>query len=171
MFLNPVFAVGVLGGYSFHRYCDNDWDILGTNKAESRAIHELWILGYLIYGISSIYGAIFMRHHRSIQTHFPVVSTIIRLVFLFWWIPLMIYLNHWIVQTWQWFIFFGFWWGLSQADAIHWLADMFWSEDSKRWVQQDKEKKWRNGYHKHIHTRTNVTHKFNNQGQIDEQID
>ena len=134
-------------GYSFHRWCDNDWDILGTNKAESRAIHELKILGYLLYGVSSIYGAIFMRHHRSIRTHFPIVSTIIRLLFVFWWIIPLYYFGYIHYAFWQLEVFIGFLLGLSQADMIHYFADLIWKEDSKRFIDQEKrrkENKWKN---------------------------
>jgi O-antigen/teichoic acid export membrane protein len=126
--LNPFIGIPHLVGYSAHRYIDNDWDILGTNKAESRAIHELKIFGYILYGISSIYGAIFMRHHRSIQTHFPIVSTIIRLFFVFWWLLLLYYFGYIHYAVWQLEIFLGFLWGLSQADMTHYFADLIWNE-------------------------------------------
>ncbi len=141
LLLNPTFAIAHFIGYSFHRYCDNDWDILGTNKAESRAIHELSILGYLLYGVSSIYGAIFMRKHRSFVTHFPLVSTAIRLLFLFWWLPILIFINHWQIAKWQWIALLGFWIGLSQADMIHWMADNIWSDDSKRFAEMEKRRR------------------------------
>lgn len=158
LFLNPIFSVSVLIGYSFHRYMDNDWDIMSTSDSEGRMVNELKIIGYLLYGVSSVYVLIFRRKHRSFETHFPLFSTIIRIIFLFWWIPLLFYFNKWSVQIWEWVAFFGFWWGLSQADAIHWLADMFWSEDSKKWVEQDKEKQWRKKYSRHINKRTKVSH-------------
>lgn len=138
-FKNPIFGFSYILGYLFHRYCDNDWDILGTNMSESRAIHELKIIGYLIYGISSVYGAIFMRKHRSFITHFPVFSTIIRLLFVFG-IPVffLYYTRTLIYDVWQVEVFLGFWLGLSMADYIHFCADHLWPEDGKRFLEQEK---------------------------------
>jgi uncharacterized metal-binding protein len=158
LFLNPLFAISVFFGYSLGRYFDPDLDIASTSSAEGRMMNELKILGYVMYAISSFYGAVFRRRHRSVWTHYPVISTIIRLIFFFFWIPLLFAIYHWTVQSWELTIFFGVWFSLSQADMIHWLADCFWSEDSKRWVQQDKEKKWRNSYSYHNKSRTRVTH-------------
>lgn len=157
-FVNPIAGISHLAGYSFHRYCDNDWDILGTNKAESRAIHELKIIGYLLYGISSVYGAIFMRHHRSFQTHFPLFSTLIRLIFIFWWLPVLWYINKWPIYQWELTFTFFFVLGLSQADMIHFFADHLWPEDGKRFIQQEKEKQWRKSYKQHTKVRSKVTH-------------
>ncbi len=141
MYFNPIFGMASLSGYFFGRYCDCDWDILGTNQAESRAIHELKILGYLIYGISSIYGAIFMRHHRSFQTHFPWFSTLIRLLFLFWWIPILYWFDYIKFDWWQMWLGLGFWFGLGMSDLPHFLADHIWPEDGKRFIRQEEERK------------------------------
>lgn len=88
-------------------------------------VNELPILGHVMYGISSTYGSIFRRHHRSFITHFPFVSTLIRLIFVFI-IPFVIgdsYLQiNFIGNGWLWF-WVGIWIGLSQADSIHWYLD------------------------------------------------
>jgi len=127
--LNPIVAIGHLAGYSFHRYWDNDIDIMGTSGCEGRQVRELFVLGYLMYGISSIYGAIFRNKHRSIITHFPVISSFIRLCFLFWWIPLLYYFEWIKFEYWHWEIFYSFLWGISQADTCHYFADLIWKED------------------------------------------
>ena len=126
--LNPIVGISHFIGYSFGRWCDPDWDLLAVNNAEIRVIHELKIFGYPLYGISSIYGAIFRGHHRSIQTHFPVISTLIRLLFIFWWLPILYYFGYIHYSFWQLEIFIGFLWGLSQADLTHFIADHLWSE-------------------------------------------
>jgi hypothetical protein len=118
------FALGNIVGYSFHRYCDNDLDIMGTNNAEGRQVNELFLIGHFMYGISSTYGSIFRRYHRSFITHFPFVSTLIRLIFFF--TPVLILGDYWginfIGNGWHMF-WLGFWVGLSQADGIHWFLD------------------------------------------------
>lgn len=118
-------SIGYFIGYSFHRYCDNDWDIFGSNNAEGRMVNELPVLGHFLYGISSTYGSIFRRKHRSFLTHFPVISTLIRLVFVGA-IPFILgdyYGINFIGNGWHMF-HIGFWAGLSQADGIHWYLDL-----------------------------------------------
>lgn len=123
-FWNLKFSLGNIAGYSFHRWCDNDWDIMGTNNAEGRMVNELPLIGHFLYGVSSTYGSIFRKYHRSFITHFPFVSTLIRLIFIFTF-PLIIFdycgVNL-IGDGWHMF-YIGFWVGLSQADGIHWYLD------------------------------------------------
>lgn len=101
-----------------------DWDILGANNAEGRMINELPIIGHFLFGISSTYGSIFRRHHRSFITHFPFVSTFVRLLFILLF-PFILgdYLGiNFIGNGWHKF-WIGFWVGLSQADGIHFWLD------------------------------------------------
>ena len=83
-------------------------------------MNELKITGYVLYGISSIYGAIFRRFHRKWITHFPGVSTVIRLAFIL--LPIGVLwpglLDYPVVLI-------GVWFGLSIADALHYLIDKF----------------------------------------------
>lgn len=119
------FAFGNICGYSFHRWCDNDWDIFGSNNAEGRMVNELPIIGHFMYGISSTYGSMFRRKHRSFITHFPGVSTLVRLIFVFV-VPFILfdyYGINLIGNGWHKF-HLGFWTGLSQADFIHWFLDL-----------------------------------------------
>lgn len=118
-------GLGYLVGYSLHRYVDNDWDIFGSNNAEGRLVNEIPVLGHFLYGISSVYGSIFRRYHRSWITHWPGISTLIRLIFLFF-IPFVVgdgYGVNFIGNGWVWF-WVGMWAGLSQADAIHLYHDI-----------------------------------------------
>ena len=118
-------GVGYILGYSLHRYCDNDWDIFGSNNAEGRLVNEIPVLGHFLYGISSVYGSMFRRYHRSWITHWPVVSTLIRLIFIFF-IPFVIgdgYGINFIGRGWVWF-WVGLWAGLSHADGIHLRHDL-----------------------------------------------
>lgn len=118
-------GLGYLVGYSLHRYVDNDWDIFGSNNAEGRLVNEIPILGHFLYGISSVYGSIFRRYHRSWITHWPGISTLIRLIFLFF-IPFVVgdgYGINFIGGGWVWF-WVGMWAGLSQADGTHLYHDI-----------------------------------------------
>jgi hypothetical protein len=124
MLLDVKFSAGYLLGYTFHRYCDNDWDLMGSSASEGRMVNELPIVGHILYGVSSSYGSTFRRFHRSWITHFPGVSTLIRLiwVFLIPFICLDAYGINFIGGGWVWF-WVGLWTGLSQADGIHWWLD------------------------------------------------
>jgi len=119
------FGLGNLVGYSCGRWIDPDWDIFGSNNAEGRMVNEIPVLGHFLYGVSSTYGSIFRRKHRSFWTHFPGVSTIIRVMFVGA-VPFMAgdYFGiNFIGNGWHKF-WIGFWVGLSQADMIHWWLDL-----------------------------------------------
>lgn len=119
------FASGHIVGYSCGRWIDPDWDLVTANNSESRMMNELPILGNFLFGISSTYGSFYKRKHRSFWSHFPVVSTVIRLIFVFT-IPFIIGDSvigiNFLGQGWYRF-WIGFLVGLSEADAIHWWLD------------------------------------------------
>lgn len=123
-------GIGYLLGYSLHRWCSNDWDIMGVTGDEGRMVNELPILGHFLYGISSAYGSIFRKYHRSFISHFPYVSTVIRLMFIFI-IPFVVgdgYGINFIGNGWVWF-WVNLWLGLSHADGIHLYLDIFPKEE------------------------------------------
>ena len=123
----PVAGPSFMLGYLFGVICDPDWDEMGATGSEGRMV-KVPILGWLMYGISSIYGAMFRRHHRSFLTHFPGVSTAIRILFVFFWIPPLYFFGivkwtGWSIDLYTWF-----WIGLSFGDFLHWAADMIVSD-------------------------------------------
>lgn len=128
--IHPAIAFGLFVGYAMGRWVDPDWDLMGVSTTEANMIHDFPVLGYFLFGYSSIYGVFFRRHHRSFITHFPFVSTLGRLIFLFWWAILLVVKYHYTVSSWEWlFIIYAFI-GLSVADMIHWLLDK-WFPDTK----------------------------------------
>lgn len=128
-FVDWQFALGNICGYTFHRWCDNDWDIMGTNNAEGRMVNELPVVGHYLYGKSSMYGSIFRRWHRKWITHVPGISTIIRLIFAFY-EPFIVgdYLGINFIGNGWWKFWLGFWVGLSQADGIHYALDKLYKD-------------------------------------------
>jgi hypothetical protein len=123
-------GLGYLVGYTLGRWCDGDWDLVTANNSESRLIKELPVLGNILFGIASIYGSFFFHHHRAPITHWPVVSTLIRLIFIFI-IPFIVgdgYGINFIGNGWIWF-WVNLWLGLSHADAIHLYYDIFPKEE------------------------------------------
>lgn len=123
------FALGNILGYSFHRYCDNDLDLMGTSSAEGRQVNEIPVFGHIMFGFSSMYGSAFRRFHRHWITHFPFVSTLIRLV-CFFTIPFILFDYYGVNLIGNgWHLFhIGFWIGLSSADSIHWALDSFYGD-------------------------------------------
>jgi uncharacterized metal-binding protein len=120
-------TAGYLIGYTMGAIISPDWDLMAITKDESNAI-RLPIIGTLLYGLSSMYGALFRNHHRSIWTHFPVISTAIRMTYLFWLLGLAYYLNWIVYQEWQLYIGIGVFLGMSLSDTFHWAADMIVSD-------------------------------------------
>ena len=118
-----LIGVGIFAGYEIGKYIDPDWDLVTATNSESRMINELPLIGYYLFGVSSMYGAIFRRMHRSFWTHFPAVSTAIRHFFVFGGLGWEIY---WSTLDWSWliFIYIGIFVGNSFSDAIHWFLDM-----------------------------------------------
>lgn len=119
---NLFVSLGVFLGYGMGRYIDPDLDQMGTTAAEGRMVNEIPILGVFLYGHWATYGAIFRKKHRSFLTHFPLVSTGIRLFYQFYGIFLILSLKNWIFP-WILHLFIGIFIGLSFADFLHWKED------------------------------------------------
>ena len=120
----PEIGIGMLAGYALGTYLDPDADLVGITSAEGRAMRHWKILGKVWVAYWTFYGAMFTGHHRSFWSHFPFVSTAIRLVYLFWWVALLDV--EW--QVWHYLVGIGVWFGLSLADGIHYAADKFWGD-------------------------------------------
>lgn len=117
-----LFGAGILFGYEMGKYVTPDWDIMGTTADEGRMVNELPVFGYILFGVSSMYGAIFRKKHRSTITHFPFLSTSIRHLLLFWWMYWQAYLYGLGLAI---PFFAGVFVGNSIADGIHWVLDKY----------------------------------------------
>lgn len=104
---------------------DGDLDQIGLSSAEGRAMRAagcigvLWVMYWMPYA--------YIMPHRSFLSHFPYVSTAIRLAYLFapilalaYYFGVLGYLDHPIVFA----GLFGLWSGLGQADMIHYTLDI-----------------------------------------------
>ena len=127
VYINPIAGVSSYFGYLFHYYSDNDDDLPGVSKADGRTMN-IPVIGPFLFGIKSMYGGDNRKRHRKARTHIPFYATAFRLIFYFWWIlPLLIYLNMFHgfqFDWWQLQIIGGFWFGLSEADSIHYMLDV-----------------------------------------------
>ena len=127
-FVNWRIAMGILAGYTFHRWCDPDWDLMGASSSEGRMVRELPVIGHFLFGISSTYGSLHRKYHRKFISHFPAVSTAIRMLFVG--LPVYLALHYFSVtfNPLEMWILLGFWIGLSGADAIHYVLDLFYGD-------------------------------------------
>lgn len=119
---NTVYSLGVLLGYGMGRYISPDLDLMGVTSDEGRLVNEIPVLGVFLYGHWATYGAIFRKHHRSFWTHFPGVSTAIRIIYQFYPLFIVFFLKSWYFP-WIYQIIFGIWIGLSFADFLHFWED------------------------------------------------
>lgn len=109
-------------GYLLGYYIDPDLDQANITAAEWRAMRDLGILGALLTMWFLPYGM--LMTHRSFISHFPVVSTAIRYLWLlFPFLGLYLYLTYNVIPDF-WPILAGVFFGLSSADLIHYLADI-----------------------------------------------
>lgn len=119
-----LLGVFFIMGYSLGYYLDPDFDQEMTTSGKWRMMRTFKILGAFISGWFIPYGYLFK--HRSFLSHFPGISTGIRLMWLAVF-PLFIFLAYTLIQLGLGMILFplsfGIWLGLSLADTIHALAD------------------------------------------------
>jgi len=118
-------SLGVLEGYILGRYLDPDMDLIGMTGAKGRALRELSLLG-LVWSMFWMPYAWVMQAvggHRSILTHAPVLSTIVRLMYLYGimyiiCISFKIYLPAWVYPN-----LLGIAIGLALSDLVHIFLD------------------------------------------------
>jgi uncharacterized metal-binding protein len=124
-------ALGVLGGYLLGRYIDPDLDQVGITSAEGRLMRELKIVGVLVTAWFVPYG--YAMKHRSFLSHFPGVSTAIRLG----WLLVLPLLAVWYFQpslpVWAVPVLAAVFAGLTLADTVHYLLDTQSKKRRKLW--------------------------------------
>jgi uncharacterized metal-binding protein len=119
-----IFTAFILIGFFLGRWISPDWDQISTTSDEARMVKEIPVLGIVLYAFSSVYGAIFRSMHRSWITHFPGLSTILRLLFLFWWVIALYVIGIIEYQDWQWYLYMGVFCGLTISDLLHTFLDV-----------------------------------------------
>lgn len=115
-------SLGILLGYLYGAFIDPDMDIVGMTQAEGRLMRKLGIVGGLLVAYWTFYGYLFRKKHRSIWTHGPVLSTVIRYGYQFW-LPWIYIYNSTVDLSWLIFIFIGMFIGTTLSDTIHFAAD------------------------------------------------
>lgn len=121
-------------GYFLGQYLSPDLDLVGINQDEGRAMKDFKIIGALFVAWSTVYGylmrfiGIGRKGHRNFFSHFPIVSTALRMLwffgvplFLIWWfLPVPTLVANFVVGI----PTLGVFLGLSPSDFLHWFADL-----------------------------------------------
>ena len=123
LLVEPLVGVGCVFGYFIlGRYITPDLDHRNFTSDEYRMMRELKFFGSLLAGLFQPYGYLFK--HRSFLSHFPFISTLIRLIWLLG-VPvgiLWVYVDN--GARFNIMLFgLGVWVGLGIADLIHWFFD------------------------------------------------
>lgn len=116
-------------GYLMGRWIDPDLDLVGMSNAESRMMADFKIVGALITGwfvpyayLMRFVGTDKRKGHRNFFSHFPGVSTIIRLAWLLWPTYLGVWYQYGVtIPLDKTIIVFA---GLTLADTLHYGADV-----------------------------------------------
>lgn len=115
-----TFGVTIILGYLLHLVCDPDLDQVSITLVEGRILRNFGCFGAVYVGYWLPYGAIFK--HRSFWSHAPGVSTAIRMIYGFWWVGYIVWVNDWYSNNLL-VPLFGIFVGLFIADFIHWFLD------------------------------------------------
>jgi Uncharacterized metal-binding protein len=118
---DPLAGLACAAGSASGVVLSPDLDV--DHKTESEEV--VWRWG-CVFGIAFMtywlpYGLV--MPHRSFWSHFPVVSTSIRVVYGFWWlVPLSFAIRLTPGPLFWWY--FAWWFaGLCLSDAAHWMMD------------------------------------------------
>ena len=122
IFIGVIPSVTFLAGYLLGAICDPDLDQIGLSGAEGRAMRKFGILGVMWVMYWFPYG--YVMPHRSFISHFPFVSTLLRLGYLFF-IPAILALYFQWTVDWKLMgeLFMWLLCGLGIADTLHYLLD------------------------------------------------
>lgn len=132
-----VVAAFVPIGYLLGRWISPDLDLVGINSDESRMMDDFKIFGAFMvaywfpYAYLMRFVGLGRKGHRNFFSHFPVVGSSIRFVYLLF--PFVIIFYYFSIPINPWFIptLLGALIGLSIADTLHWAADTLESKSKK----------------------------------------
>ena len=128
--VGPVAMFGSLYGYAAGYIVDPDLDLISITYPESKILKVFWIFGAVFVGWSTAYAVIMRAFggHRSDFSHWPVLSTAIRLM---WFSPFIIgpllliqrVVAGGVNAITSIELLFGLFCGLCVADSLHYFAD------------------------------------------------
>lgn len=112
-------AAGLVG-YILGDIIEPDLDQIGITASEGRVIRILGLPGVFWAAYWLPYA--WIMPHRSFFSHFPGISTITRMIYIFT-IPLLALWYYNLLQPWMVGVLFWLWVGLTLSDIIHWCLD------------------------------------------------
>lgn len=86
-------------------------------RSASPLFFHVWMLFWRPYSI--------LIPHRSWISHFPIIGTVIRIIYLT--LPLLLFMESWksLVELYQWILTSQLFWALIKADLLHFLMDFY----------------------------------------------
>lgn len=117
-----ISAIMFVTGYFMGYYVEPDLDQIGITTSEGNAMRNFGIFGTLWVMYWFPYG--YVLQHRSFISHFPFISTLFRLGYLFC-IPALFALYYKLNINWNIVgdMFLWLWIGLGISDTIHYILD------------------------------------------------
>ena len=128
--INLPMSAGMVVGYALGMILNPDADQPSITYADGIAMRHLGFIGALWVGWWTVYAVVFKSMHRHFLTHFPFVSTAIRMVYMLWWLYLLDIDWNWGSVS----ALVGMWIALSASDMGHFLSDL-WFSDSENSYQ------------------------------------
>ena len=113
-------GLGIVLGYLLGRYLDPDLDLPQTSSSEFRAMRELKLFGALLVAYWLPYG--FVIPHRHFLSHSPILSTMIRFSYQFWWAWVLLDKYGYMWNSAMLYAWLGMFIGMAMSDSVHiWL--------------------------------------------------
>ena len=136
--VNPIsVTLGTMVGSFLGRWIDPDLDLIGITNAESRMMRDLKLMGafltawWIPYSYLMRFIGIGKKGHRNVFSHFPGISTAIRVAWLLAFPPISgaIYWLHTVSDLSRFYPYggafiLGLTIGLTFTDTVHYIADM-----------------------------------------------
>lgn len=112
-------------GFLFGKICENDLDLVSISGSEGMAMRKFGILGMIWVMFWFPYGFVMSNTlgHRNLFSHFPGISTVIRMIYLLWF-PVILYCQYFVVDIYLILPLLSSFIGLTISDTIHYFLDI-----------------------------------------------
>lgn len=108
-----VISLGVLLGYLLGKFITPDLDMPGITQNEWEMMKRFKLIGAIFVAVWMPYG--YVMKHRSFLSHSYIFSTLLRMVYMFWWVA---FIGYTVLNV----LLLGTLIGLGLSDALHiWL--------------------------------------------------
>ena len=117
------FGLALFAGYMLSFWFEPDLDQIGITRSEAMFIK--YVVTIPIVAWSSLYARIMqvLGGHRSFWSHFPFISTFIRMCWFGVWVVALLWFTGILPDPRAIDVAFGVWVGMSVGDTIHYILD------------------------------------------------